>query len=68
VRLLGELLFEAGMAKPENLTEVYVYELPMVGEIVREQLYARTLRRHHALDDARALCAGWKATRRGSRG
>jgi hypothetical protein len=33
-------------------------------ELTREKAFANGLRRHHALDDAKALAAAWAATRR----
>lgn len=59
-QLLGELLHDAGQSKPRNLAEALVISPTIAGEIVRENLYASGLRRHHALDDAKALLAAWK--------
>jgi hypothetical protein len=59
LQLLGELLHDAGGDKPGNLAAACIVALSLEGEMVREELYASTLRRHHALDDAKALLAGW---------
>ena len=53
-----------GEALAENGRVIVTGCLGAKGDIVRETLYASSLRRHHALNDARAFCAGWKATRR----
>ena len=60
--LFSELLFVAKVPKPSAISEAKVYSPSPEGEILREQLYATTLRRHHALDDAKALLASWQAT------
>lgn len=57
--LLDEPLHEAGREKPHNLANTCIIALSPEGEAIREQLYTCALRRHHALDDAKALLAGW---------
>ena len=60
-QLLAELQHEAGMPPLPDIRPA-VRIPPMAGELVREALYDRkSLRRHHALDDAHALRAAWQA-------
>ena len=47
---------------PRVITGANVFSPSTKGDLERERLYASTLRRHHALDDAKALLAGWEAT------
>ena len=60
--LLSELLYVARVPKPQSISGTSVYSPSNEGEVAREQLYASTLRRHHALDDAKAFFASWEAT------
>jgi hypothetical protein len=61
-QMLGELWYEAGASKPVAIVAAIIYSPSIEGEIAREGLYASDLRRHHALDDAKALLAAWRAS------
>jgi len=61
-QLFGELLFSGQKIKPRKLAEALIISPSIEGELVRENLYAGGLRRHHAVDDAKALMAAWKCT------
>ena len=58
-QLFAELLAEAAV-RPRNLGSSTVFVLSDAGAIAQENAFAAGLRRHHALDDAKALLAGWK--------
>lgn len=63
--LLERLLRVAGIPMPDNVEEAIEFFPSVDGDIVRENLYDMGLRRHHALDDAKALLASWRTGRAG---